>query len=192
VWSVDTTSATWHEPVGAQALVENMADSYPFFMGVEATAGSEVSLMLAIAEGEAQDFCSRTVMMPEMQMSRDGSVAFGPADYVLANGFTIEDFKLTGRFSEDFEQMNEVAITGNLNLSTAPPDMLPGSGDLSACELAASFNIDCNTCRDGQNECMQTHTTGVFANRVAINLVEITEADCHGQCEASAENPECE
>lgn len=193
VWSVDTTAATWHEPAGAQALVETMASSYPFYVGAWESTGNQLTLMLAIADGGGQDFCSRTVLMPEMRVYRDQRFQFGPADYTIANGFTIEDFEMAGTFSTDFEAMNDITFHGNLNMSTAPPDMLPGSGDMPACELAESFNLFCNDCRDGSAECLQSHATGTFATRAAeISLIEISDADCHDQCEASAENPECE
>ena len=193
VWSVDTTTATWHEPEGAQALVQNMASSYPFFVGAWENKGNKATLMLAIADGEAQDFCSRTVFMPEIKMARDRTFSFGPEDYTIANGFTIEDFEMTGAFSESFDDINDMAFLGNLNMASAPADMLLGGGDQSACELAASFSIYCTDCRDGSAECLQARATGTVATLAAdIKLVEITEADCHEQCTASGENPDCE
>lgn len=193
VWSIDTTSATWHEPVGAQALVETMAASYPFYVGARESQGNQLTLMLAIGADGGQDFCSRTVLMPQLRVYGDRQFSFGPADYTIANGFTIENMEMTGVFSDDFEMMNDIAFTGNLNMASAPPEMLPGGADIAACELAESFSIYCNACRDGNMECLQAHATGNQGTRAAdISLVEITEADCHAQCEVSADNPECD
>lgn len=191
-WSVDTTSATWHEPEGAQALVQTMAADYPFFIGALENKGSTATFILAIGEGSEQDFCSRTVRMSDIKISRDGSFAFGPSDYTIANGFTIEGLEMTGQFSEDFESVQDMAFSGNLNMATAPADMLLGDGSMSACELAESFNIYCNDCRDGSAECLQTRVSGTVATRAPdVSLIEIDQADCHDQCAASGENPDC-
>jgi len=192
VWSVDTTSATWLQPDGAAELVATMAASYPFFMGTWATEGNQATLILVIGDEGDQDFCSRTVLMPSITVRRDQSFGFGPADFTIANGFTIEDFAMTGQFSDDFEQVSEMAFTGNLNLATAPPEMLLGGGDTTACELVESFQMACNACRDGSDECLNAQVIGAEATRAPdITLIEIDQADCHAQCEASAANPEC-
>jgi len=194
VWSVDTSSATWLKPDGAQALIANMAESYPFFMGGWANDGRDATLIMAIADGEQQDFCSRTVFMPAIQVKGDHTFGFGPADFTIANGFTIEDFQMSGQFSEDFEQIQNMAFTGNLNMASAPPEMLLDTGeDTTACELVEAFSIYCNPCRDGRYECLNAEVTGAQASRATdVSLIEITEADCHGECEASAENPDCD
>ena len=191
-WSVDTTSVTWVEPDGADLLAEAFATTYPFYLAIQEIEGDSATFLMAIGVDDDQDFCSRTVRMNDVTLNPDLSFTFGPADFAVANGFTTEDLSFTGQIREDFSTITDIAFEGNLNLGTAPPDMLPLGDALSPCDLVSAFDMSCNACADGSDDCLQASVTGgTAAHTPDITLEEIELADCHAQCGVSEDNPEC-
>jgi hypothetical protein len=49
------------------------------------------------------------------------------------------------------------------------------------------------TVADGSNECLQAEVIEATAAATpGISLIEINEPDCHAQCDASADNEDCD
>ncbi len=193
-WAVDTSSAIWEEPASAASLAKVFSSIYPFYIGLHALEDDQATFLLVIGDDDGQDFCSRTVQMAEVNMNEDLSFSYGPKDFTVANGFTTESLQFSGQMSEDFSEITDIAFIGNLNLGSAPEDMFAiPKLDLETCELVELYGMSCGPCDDGSNECLQAKVTGAIATSTPdISLVEIDTPDCHEQCDASAENEECD
>ena len=193
-WSVDTSSANWVSPDGADALAEVFSSMYPFFFGLHALEGDQASFLMVIGEDGGQDFCSRTVQMNDVTINADLSFSFGPEDFVVANGFKTESLTFAGQISEDFSTVSDMSFEGNLNLGTGPEDLFAMEGsDLTACEMVELFEMSCGPCADGSDMCLlATVTDAVATGTPGLSLVEIDAPDCHAQCEISAENDDCD
>ena len=193
-WAVDTTSANWVEPEGADALAEVFASMYPFYLGLHEIEGDQATFLMVIGDGDDQDFCSRTVQMNTVTIQKDLSFTYGPADFTVANGFTTESLNFSGQISEDFATISDINFTGNLNLGTGPEDMFAMEGfDMTTCELVEVFNLRCGPCADGSTECLQAQVTEATAEVVPeLSLIEIEKPDCHAQCDTSPENEDCD
>jgi len=194
-WSVDFESGTWTSPENVDLALAMFTGEYPFFMGVSAVSGQEMDLVLAIAteDGQDQDMCNRTVIMPGVSFFGDRTLQFGPLDFIIANGITTENMLLTGELDETFTQLTSVAISGQVVLSTIPPDMLEMGEDQTHCELLELLEIPCTPCRDGTVDCVDLAIEGVSALVAdGVSLQSLDVADCHDACELSADNPDCD
>ena len=193
-WSVDTSSANWVSPEGADALAEVFSSMYPFFLGVHALEDDQASFLMVIGDEGTQDYCSRTVQMEGVTINSDLTFSFGPQDFVVANGFTTEALTFSGQISDDFSTISEMSFEGNLNLGTGPEDLFAMEGsDLTACEMVELFEMSCGACADGSDMCLlATVTDAVATGTPDLTLVEIDAPDCHGQCDISAENDDCD
>ena len=193
-WDIDIDSANWTAPENVAEAVAAFPTTYPFYIGVTGTEGAAVDLMLALAaEAGGQDMCSRTVEMLEVSVSDDHRLVREPADFLMANGIVTHDLSLEARLNEDMTEIESMALSGTIVLSTIPPDVLPLGDGENSCELLGLLDIACEPCRDGSVDCVTVTVEDIKASPAAgTALSPVDLADCHVDCAASDDNEACD
>jgi hypothetical protein len=194
-WLVDLNTAQWVAPTGVTELIESFGTDYPFFLGVRAVNGLTADLILAIADASAttQDMCNRTIIMPGVTFEDDGRFQYGPSDFTIANGVTTLDLAMDGVLNPDQAAFGQLAMSGTVIIDTMPDDMFPLPEALTMCEVMEAFDIPCAPCPDGTSNCLYMELDAIETQfQPGLNLVEVTEVDCHSLCDLSLDNPDCD
>ena len=193
-WQFSFESGVWQEPANVSDVLAYFPTDYNVLLGVHAVDGDTMDVLLAIAnEDGTQDLCTRTVFMKGVKVAADGSYAFGPSDFTIANGLKTENLVLKGIFVSDMKVMLDTSFSGDIVASSVPADMMELPEGVTLCEVLAELDLPCTACNDGSEDCLRMEKTGIapeVASGGALTLVE--QADCHASCPGAADNPDCE
>ena len=192
-WYVDMNGAVWARPENIDKLAESLGTLAEVFVGIHARSEGSADMIMSVGSGEAQDFCSRTIVMDDVTLFEDGLFRFGPRDFTIANGTLTQDLMIQGRFSQDFTKLIDMEVEGVVVLSTVPDDVLPLPLNTDPCELLGALEVECTPCDDGSLSCLDMRMVQFGGSLVeGLALEDISQADCHPLCEDSAENQECD
>ncbi len=160
------------------------------------------SLLMGAQDKETrhQDTC-----MPTMSIEMEDSLfdmptfGLGPVDveFSLA-GYTVTLFDaISGAtFTRDGQSFAGGRLQGSLDArdvvkALSGRNVLPTEDPDALCELTQSVGMPCSDCPDGSGYCVALEVRDVMGFRSDLDVVEVTEFDCHEDCEASCDNDEC-
>jgi hypothetical protein len=182
-WWIDLSTSEVVEPEGGDGILSLIEGDYSLLASALNVTENSFDLLFALAsDDKRQDHCNRTVSLTGLALDTDGSIAFGPQDFTIANGILTEELVITARFSADLSALDEIDLKGAIRLSTIPEDMLP-LGGVEPCALLESIDISCEPCKDGVVDCIGVHTTGLAGVlQTDLTLDPVSEADAHADC----------
>jgi len=86
-----------------------------------------------------------------------------------------------GTFSEEYDAMSSLAISGSVDLRQAVG--FAGITDADdACETFAGLGLTCGPCDDAQNYCVALELTSLSAAQVDVEMVTISADDAAANC----------
>ena len=193
-WFIESDSGRWLQPEGGEDFLSLAPEGLALWLSADAIRTGELDFMLAVGDSDDQNHCVRTTTMDAVQLGPEGHFLFGPADFSLPNGVTAEDLILEGHFSPDASQITDMAARGLLDLKSIPIELVPALDNVDPCEvITAILDVECVKCRDGRVECLEMDLVDfVGSARPPQSTEQIFVADCHPECELSAENVDCD
>jgi Bacterial Ig-like domain len=196
---LDFYSGRISEPAGVGELLLAQLDALPI-LAVDSVDG--VSIMLSggtsDSHGRAQDTCLPTLSFPNGDYSAAPTFSAGPQDTTLGASTVIPLTQVTvsGTFAADGESIGGVHTSGEIDarqLTTSLGDMLGTDDPAVVCDLFAGFGATCAPCAsDGASYCLPVDADAMTATRLAEPLVVVDQANCHPDCAASVDNPDCD
>ena len=193
-WAIDVTQATWVTPEDVEDLVELMTADYPALLGISAADSTTVNAMLAIGDATGQLMCNRTVEVIGLTVDDDGALTFSSDSFSLANGMTMADMMLTAAIDAETGGITSLDAQGHVVMSSIPADLLPLGEGQTACDLTEGLGMPCILCPSepetgGVPDCIEVQVTGLQGSVLTdLDLVPITEADCHPECGDNSED----
>jgi len=160
---------------------------------LELVTVGEATMDLRLAVGKpgvvphVQDTCGRTVTLHSVSLNQLPFVSGGVEDFEFgAHGGMLRFSSLAfeGTFAADGETMGGIAYDATLGVSELV-ELLSDFGDEEAlCSLSENLGIPCVDCGDGSGDsCISIAAKGIEANKIDVDLIEITEALTHEDCE---------
>ena len=193
-WAIDVSQATWVTPEDVEDLVELMTADYPALLGISGADSTTVNAMLAIGDATGQLMCNRTVEVIGLTVDDDGVLTFSSESFSLANGMTMADMTLTAAIDAETGSITSLDARCHVVMSSIPADLLPLGEGQTACDMTEGLGMPCILCPSepatgGVPDCIEVQVTGFRGNVLTeINLVPITEADCHPECGDNSED----
>lgn len=144
-WSLDLRSGVIESPSALDLLRDQLV---PVYFGVESRVGQRWNFLGVVGDDTGQqDLCNETIALPEARFT-DPDFQIGPGDWMITvSGFDVQirDYQLTGTFSEDWETMDEVNLTGRLDLRDLE-GLVDGFTPQTLCSLIALSGDPCEEC----------------------------------------------
>jgi hypothetical protein len=191
-YAVDLSTATWEEPAGIGAFLGGTLDA-KILIGVE-DASDTIDFLLAIPDGDSldQDYCIPTIDFEPISFASSPFFEIGPVDLpinLLSYSLTIYGMNIDGTFQADGSGMNNISISGALDLR----DLEDALGGLSggvvsnaegACDLIEILGVSCTSCpSDDEELCLSVSLTDVEATATGTELEVVEEGVVHPECE---------
>lgn len=145
--------------------------------------GFSPRMAYATVEGDVQDECVGTSDFPTATLA-DGSFTMGPesTDILTTNSsFTIGEMEAAGTFSEEYDAMDTLTISGSVDLRQAVGFAGITSAE-GACDTFEGLGLPCGPCADSQPYCADLELTSLSAAQVEIEVIGITEAEAAANC----------
>lgn len=186
-YDIGLTTAQWTIPENGAELLQLSGIESGGMIGIESASGDQIVLKLGIADGEGQDYCSRTLEVSGTTVFSDGAFEYGPMVLELSNGTRIEEAHLTGSFAADFSALNDMRFTGRVDLDTFDTALLPEGFEATSEELCnlveVTAQIACVPCTDGRVRCVEADVSqGVNPRLDDMTFLTVTQANCHSLC----------
>lgn len=169
----------------------------------------EINIFGAIAsddDAEMQEFCDPTLPFPTADFSGAPYFQLGPQTTTIsAAGYNVEiqDLFISGDFAADGSYWGGGVLQGRVDTRPLVPLLEDCDADGSTpeteddcdengiCELVEGFGVECIDCGGGENFCLEIRAEGLGGDKVDTDLEEVELSDCHEECAASADNPDC-
>ncbi len=198
---VQLTEARFVEPAALGDLIGQYLDQ-DLLIGVSDATDTSLDMLGAVADPDTggQNYCDPTIPFPTADFSESPYFSVGPEDTTLSvAGYSIpiNGLLLSGTFAPDCSYFGGGVLAGELDardlgdlvgeyLGTSDPDEL--------CAMLAGFSVTCEACTsDGEPYCVGIKADQITAEQAdGVTLECVAEQDCHEQCDASADNPECD
>ena len=184
-------------PEGVGDILLTYLGEASVLVGVRSADEAWVRMIGAVAsseEPEVQDFCLPTLDFPDAGFGDNPLFQIGPETTELAvAGLTIrvEDLHVSGAFSPDADYLAGARLAGRVDTRGLGELIDEASGDGAVCDLVSGCGVTCVPCGDGAPYCLELDIADMTAEIVPGMLYEVEQEDCHEQCEASTDNPEC-
>ncbi len=145
--------------------------------------GFSTRMGYATVEGDLQDECVGTSPFPAATLV-DGTFTMGPESTEIlttTSSFTIGELEAAGTFSDDYEGMGSVSLSGSVDLRQAVGFAGITSGE-GACNTFEGLGLPCGPCADAQPFCADLEITGLTTTTVELAMVPITAAEAAANC----------
>ncbi len=151
----DESDLVWVAPSLGAFLADSLATTSILLM-VESADTAQIDVVGAAGyefrDATAQYPCTYAIDFPSVPFTRHPAFDIGPLDAEMeANGiaFTIHELAMTGVFSDDGTEANDLVLTGLLDTRSLSEGLA-----LDICALAEGFGDACVACPDGEIGCL--------------------------------------
>lgn len=160
---------------------------------LELVTVGEATMDMRLAVGKpgvvphVQDTCGRTITLRSVSLNRLPFISGGVEDFEFgAHGGMLRFSSLAfeGTFASDGEAIGGIAYDATMGVPELV-ELLSDFGDEEdLCSLSVNLGIPCVDCGDGTGDsCISIAAKGIEANVIDVDLIEITEALTHEDCE---------
>jgi hypothetical protein len=151
----DSSDLTWVAPHLGSTLASQLQTTSILFM-VQSADDTEIDLVGAAGfdfNGDVAQYpCTYAIDFASESFASNPAFAAGPVDASLdAGGVAVDIYELaiSGRFSDDGSEANDVVITGQIDTRGISESM-----SIDVCAFASSFGDTCVACPDGEVACL--------------------------------------
>jgi hypothetical protein len=175
-WSLDLASGDIVSPSALELLRDQLV---PVFFGVDSRTDRRWNFIGVVGDDTGvQDVCNETIALPPATYDAP-NFHIGPGDWALTvSGFQVQirDYDLQGTFSDDWETMDNVNLTGNLDLRDI--EDVAGIDAGTICGIAALSGSPCEECGSPSGKyCVDIDIRDIEGVRQSWPVVPRTLAD---------------
>jgi len=160
---------------------------------LELVVVNEATMDIRLAVGKpgvvphVQDTCGRTITLRSVSLNELPFISGGVEDFAFgAHGGMLRFSSLAfeGTFASDGETMGGIAYEATMGVPELVDLLSDFGGEDELCSLSENLGIPCVDCGDGSGDsCISIAAKGIEANMIDVELIEITEAGTHEDCE---------
>lgn len=182
-WEIDLDGASyaWGEALG-HLVTWLLTDR--LWVGVSAVKEDELTLRVALPDGDAQDACTRTLDLAGVDFSGAPYFSFGPEPVVFAVDGTllvVQDLEISGALSPDGARVEGATLRGMMD-GRELLDLFGSDAYDAMCELAGAYEVPCEPCpADGAPYCLHLDAYDLRAALlpgVILLDVDVAPAEC--------------
>ena len=186
-WVYDLRDARFYQASHLGDLLQTFGERLGL-IHIREVSEDNVAVRLAVATDDdppTQDFCSRTVDIPEVDTSDSPYFQFGPAELsfdAYVGTITVHDMIVAGTLAADASSIGGLEVSATVDTRTVADAVEVDEEEL--CDLLELSGSPCEACpSDDEPWCVTTAADRFSAAAVDLQVEQILEADSDKRCE---------